>query len=131
MSDRTRSASEAAATPIFAPPLEVADLRVTIGGIELLHGISFSLAPGERLGFIGGSGSGKTLTALAVAGLLPEDAVVRGSIRLGETELVGMPEAELASLRGDRIGMVFQEPKTALNPLHRLGRQMTEALALH
>lgn len=131
MSDQTRSASEAAATPTLAPPLQVEDLRVTIGDTELLHGISFSLAPGERLGFIGGSGSGKTLTALAVAGLLPEDAVLRGSIRLGETELVGMPDTELASLRGDRIGMVFQEPKTALNPLHRLGRQMTEALALH
>ena len=131
MSDRTQSTSQAATTPALAPSLEVADLRVSIGGVELLHGISFSLAPGERLGFIGGSGSGKTLTALAVAGLLPEHASVQGSIRLGETELVGMPDAELASLRGDRIGMVFQEPKTALNPLHRLGRQMTEALALH
>lgn len=114
-----------------AAPLKVTGLTVTIGGNELLHDISFSLAPGERLGFIGGSGSGKTLTALAVGGLLPEDAEVRGSIRLGQTELVGLPERELAALRGERIAMVFQEPKTALNPLHRLGRQMTEALALH
>lgn len=111
--------------------LTVENLSVTIGGAELLHGLSFSMAPGERLGFIGGSGSGKTLTALAIAGLLPEEAVIRGSIRLGDTELVGRPEPEMAALRGDRIGMVFQEPKTALNPLHRLGRQMTEALALH
>lgn len=115
----------------LAPQLEVEGLTVSIGGIELLHGISFSLAPGERLGFIGGSGSGKTLTALAVAGLLPEEAEIRGSIRLDSQELVGRPDAELAALRGDMIGMVFQEPKTALNPLHRLGRQMTEALALH
>lgn len=114
-----------------APPLAVTDLTVSIDGAELLHGVSFSLEPGERLGFIGGSGSGKTLTALAVAGLLPEEAEIQGSIRLGETEIVGLGDRELATLRGERIGMVFQEPKTALNPLHRLGRQMTEALALH
>lgn len=131
MSDHTPEVSQTSAAPGLAPRLEVADLRVSIGGTELLHGISFSLEPGERLGFIGGSGSGKTLTALAVAGLLPEEAAVRGSIRLGDIELVGKPDTEFAALRGDRIGMVFQEPKTALNPLHRLGRQMTEALALH
>lgn len=114
-----------------APHLEVTNLSVAIDGNELLHNISFSLAPGERLGFIGGSGSGKTLTALAIAGLLPEEANVSGSIRLGDTELVGRNEHDIAPLRGEHIGMVFQEPKTALNPLHRLGRQMTEALALH
>ena len=114
-----------------AAPLVVENLSVAIGGAELLHRVSFELAPGERLGFIGGSGSGKTLTALAISGLLPEDAVVSGSIRLGDTELVGLSEREFAVLRGDRIGMVFQEPKTALNPLQRLGVQMTEALALH
>lgn len=114
-----------------APLLTVSNLSVSLGGTELLHEISFSLAAGERLGFIGGSGSGKTLTALAIAGLLPAEAEVRGSIRLGDTELLGRPDRELARLRGDRIGIVFQEPKTALNPLHRLGRQMTEALATH
>lgn len=125
------STPHAKTSPATAPPLTVTDLTVAIGGNELLHGISFALAPGDRLGFIGGSGSGKTLTALAVAGLLPEEAEVSGSIRLGDTELIGLPERELAALRGERIAMVFQEPKTALNPLHRLGKQMTEALALH
>ncbi|MBO1900839.1 ABC transporter ATP-binding protein [Leucobacter weissii] len=114
-----------------APPLEVSGLRVSIGGRPLLHDLSFALAPGERLGFIGGSGSGKTVTALAIAGLLPEDAEVRGSIRLGDRELVGLGERELSEIRGDLIGTVFQEPKTALNPLRRLGRQMTEALSVH
>lgn len=117
------------ATP--APQLDVDKLTVSINGTTLLHEVSFSLAPGERLGLIGGSGSGKTLTALAISGLLPEEAEIHGSIRLGDIELVGRPDAEIAPLRGDHIGMVFQEPKTALNPLHRLGRQMTEALALH
>ncbi|NLA65379.1 MAG: ABC transporter ATP-binding protein [Leucobacter sp.] len=114
-----------------APTLQVNNLTVSIGGKELLHNISFSLEPGERLGFIGGSGSGKTLTAHAVAGLLPEEAVVTGSITLGDVQLVGLEDREFAALRGEQIGMVFQEPKTALNPLHRLGRQMTEALAIH
>lgn len=114
-----------------APPLTVEHLTVAIGGTPLLHDLSFELAPGERLGFIGGSGSGKTLTALAISGLLPENAEIRGSIRLGETELVGLSDHQFAELRGERIGMVFQEPKTALNPLQRLGKQMTEALALH
>lgn len=124
--------SEAALSPTrLAPQLDVSELTVSIGGTALLHEVSFSLSPGERLGFIGGSGSGKTLTALAISGLLPEEAEVRGSIRLGGIELVGRPDAEIAPLRGEQIGMVFQEPKTALNPLHRLGRQMTEALALH
>ena len=119
-----------------APRLVVTGLSVAIGGTELLHGLTFEIEPGGRLGLIGGSGSGKTLTALAIAGLLPENARISGSIRLifedgGERELVGLDDAGFAELRGDRIGMVFQEPKTALNPLRRLGRQMTEALALH
>lgn len=114
-----------------APTLELSDVCVTIGGTQLLHNITLTLQPGERLGFIGGSGSGKTLTALAIAGLLPETAEITGSIRLGDRELVGLPEREWAQLRGDLIGMVFQEPKSALNPLRRLGRQMTESLAVH
>ncbi|GAA1327862.1 ATP-binding cassette domain-containing protein [Leucobacter albus] len=114
-----------------ATALEVEDLRVSIDGTEILHGVSFSLAAGERLGIIGGSGSGKTITALAIAGLLPRGAVVTGSVRANGRELLGLPDRELASIRGDRIGMVFQEPKTALSPFRRLGAQMTEALAIH
>lgn len=114
-----------------AQALAVSDLTVTIGAREILHGVSFDLAPGERLGIIGGSGSGKTVTALAIAGLLPREARVTGSVRLGGHELIGLPDRELAALRGDRIGVVFQEPKTALSPFRRLGAQMTEALAIH
>jgi len=119
-----------------APRLVVSGLSVSIGSAELLRGLDFVIEPGERLGLIGGSGSGKTLTALAIAGLLPEHARVGGSVQLhfddgSRRELVGLDERGLAELRGDRIGMVFQEPKAALNPLRRLGRQMTESLALH
>lgn len=114
-----------------ATALEVSDLRVSIAGTEILHGVSFSLAAGERLGIIGGSGSGKTITALAIAGLLPREAIVSGSVRANGRELLGLGDRELAEIRGDRIGMVFQEPKTALSPFRRLGTQMTEALAIH
>ena len=114
-----------------ALPLVVSGLRVAIRGTELLRGVSFALAPGDRLGLIGGSGSGKTLTALAIAGLLPDGAETSGSIRLGERELIGASDRDLSEIRGDLIGMVFQEPRTALNPVRRLGRQMTEALAQH
>lgn len=118
-------------TETGASSLEVDDLRVSIGGTEIIRGVTFSLAAGERLGIIGGSGSGKTITALAIAGLLPPGATVSGSVRMNGRELLGLPDRELALIRGDRIGMVFQEPKTALSPFRRLGTQMTEALAIH
>lgn len=111
--------------------LTVNELCVSIDGKPLLDHVSFNVAPGERVGFIGGSGSGKTLTALAIAGLLPRHAEVTGSVLFGDTELLGLSETQLASIRGDLIGMVFQEPKTALNPLRKLGKQITEALTTH
>jgi len=80
---------------------------------------------------IGESGSGKTVTALAVMGLLPENAHVSGSVRLAGTEIVGRPERDLANLRGDVMSMVFQEPMTALDPTMRVGRQVAEVLRLH
>lgn len=125
----TQQAAVAAETG--ATSLEVENLCVSIGGTDILHNITFSLAAGERLGIIGGSGSGKTITALAIAGLLPRDAKVSGSVRANGRELLGLSDRELAQIRGDRVAMVFQEPKTALSPFRRLGRQMTEALAIH
>ena len=114
-----------------ALPLSVRQLSITFGGRTVLEDVSFDVAPGERVGIIGGSGSGKTLTALAIAGLLPQHAHVTGSIQLGTLEVLTRPEHELAALRGDTLGIVFQEPKTALSPFRRLGHQMTDALALH
>ncbi|MBL8326086.1 MAG: ABC transporter ATP-binding protein [Rubrivivax sp.] len=115
--------------------LEVQRLRVTLntsrGAADALRDVSFSLARGERLGLIGESGCGKSITALALMGLLPEGAQIEGSIRLQGQELVGLDDAALCRLRGDRIGMVFQEPMTALNPLHTVGAQIAESLRLH
>ncbi len=111
--------------------LAVRDLRIELGDTTLVDGVSFELAAGERVGLIGESGSGKSLTALAVMGLLPEELRASGSARLGATDLLSLSERDLASLRGDRIAMVFQEPMTALDPLMRVGRQVAEVVRLH
>ncbi|MFE5329776.1 dipeptide/oligopeptide/nickel ABC transporter permease/ATP-binding protein [Embleya sp. NPDC056575] len=111
--------------------LEITDLTIRIAGRTVVDGVDLTLAPGERLGLIGESGSGKSLTALAVLGLLPEGAQVTGSIRLDGAELLGRSEPELARIRGDRVAMVFQEPLTALDPTMRIGRQIAEPLRLH
>jgi peptide/nickel transport system ATP-binding protein len=117
------------------PLLEVTDLSVTLptarGPAPVLRGVSFTLQRGEKLGVIGESGCGKSMTALAVMGLLPLGAIVEGSIRFAGRELVGLPDAAMCELRGDRVGMVFQEPMTALNPLHAIGAQVAEPLRLH
>lgn len=111
--------------------LAIRDLSVTINDRTVLDRVTFTMDSGQRLGVIGSSGSGKTLLALAIAGLLPAHAVVTGSIVLNGIDLLSLSERELARLRGDRIGMVFQEPKSALNPLQKLGTQITEALTVH
>ena len=113
--------------------LEVTDLTVEFGRrrIRAVDGVGFALNPGERLGIIGESGSGKTVTALAVMGLLPENAHATGSIRWRSQELLGRREKELAALRGNAMSMVFQEPMTALDPTMKVGRQVAEAYVLH
>ena len=117
------------------PLLEVNDLWVTLntsrGALDALRGVSFALDRGQTLGLIGESGCGKSITALALMGLLPDGALVRGSIRFNGQELTALDETALCRLRGNRIGMVFQEPMTALNPLHTVGQQIGESLRLH
>ncbi|MEZ5090088.1 MAG: ABC transporter ATP-binding protein [Micropruina sp.] len=113
--------------------IEVRDLTVRFGRRQLVavDGVSFTLDAGQRLGIIGESGSGKTVTALAVMGLLPDNARATGSVRLDGRELVGLGENARAGLRGDVMSMVFQEPMTALDPTMKVGRQVAEVLRLH
>jgi peptide/nickel transport system ATP-binding protein len=117
------------------PLLEVENLRVGLstsrGPADAIRGVSFSLERGETLGLVGESGCGKSITAMALMGLLPDSADVSGSMRLDGRELVGLPEPEYCKLRGNRISMIFQEPMTALNPLHTIGAQVAEPLLRH
>ena len=96
-----------------------------------MRGVDLTLAAGEVLGIVGESGSGKTVTMLAVLGLLPPTARVRGSVRFHGQELVGRSRRQLRALRGKRIGMIFQDPMTALNPVMTVGAQIVEAIRLH
>jgi microcin C transport system ATP-binding protein len=117
--------------------LEVENLAVSFatpeGDVEAVRGISFDVQRGETLALVGESGSGKSVTALSVLQLLPYPAARHpsGSIRLAGVELLGAPERTLESVRGERIAMIFQEPMTSLNPLHRVGKQIGETLMVH
>ncbi|OJH43622.1 peptide ABC transporter ATP-binding protein [Paracoccus sp. SM22M-07] len=111
--------------------LEIRDLRVTFGERPALNGIDLSLARGRTLGVVGESGSGKSVMALAVMGLLPRTARATGRIGFDGRDILTMPERDLCALRGNRIGMIFQEPMTALNPAMHIGAQIAEGLILH
>ena len=109
--------------------LEVRNLRVSFGQNEVVRGISFSLARGEKLALVGESGSGKTVTALSLLGLV-QNAHTGGEALFEGRNLVTMPERELRGLRGQDMAMIFQEPMTALNPLFTIGDQIAEVLQL-
>jgi microcin C transport system ATP-binding protein len=117
--------------------LRVEDLSVTFsvagGAVEAVRGASFALNRGETLALVGESGSGKSVTALSLLQLLPYPVAHHpsGSIRFSGQELMGAPSAALRAIRGNRIGMIFQEPMTSLNPLHRVEKQIGETLRLH
>ena len=113
------------------PLLEVCDLTVAFGARQVVRNASFTLERGETLALVGESGSGKSLTALSVLQLLPPGATCTGRIVLDGQDMLTAPGAALRQARGGTAGMIFQEPMTSLNPLHRVGRQVGEAVALH
>ena len=122
--------------PALPALLEVRDLVVTArdrrGDLEIVHGVSLDVAPGEAVGVVGESGSGKSLTMLAVMRLLASPLVIsHGSVRFDGRDLVTLPESDMRRLRGDRLAMVYQDPMTSLNPLMRIGDQVTEAMTAH
>ncbi len=115
--------------------LEVVNLSITLqtpnAQVTPLRNLNLTLAKAATLGLIGESGCGKSMTALALMGLLPANATASGSIQFNGQELINAPDSTMSPLRGNRIAMVFQEPMTALNPLHTVGDQIAEPLRVH
>jgi peptide/nickel transport system ATP-binding protein len=116
--------------------LEIENLQIRFGATEAVRGASVAIDEGEVLGLVGGSGSGKSATALAILGLLPSTARVDGRIAWrgaasSEVDLMRLPAAALRRIRGREIAMIFQEPMTALNPVMPIGRQVAECAAAH
>lgn len=116
--------------------LEVRDLAVAVGKgpreVEIVRGVDLTLRRGEAIGVVGESGSGKSVTMLAIMGLLSDPLrISRGSVRLDGRDLALLSEPEMRSLRGRQVAMVYQDPMTSLNPLMRVGDQVTEALRVH
>ncbi|SHJ02215.1 peptide/nickel transport system ATP-binding protein [Tessaracoccus bendigoensis DSM 12906] len=113
--------------------IEVEDLTITVAGSgkRVVDAISFSLDPGERIGIIGESGSGKSVTTLALLGLLPRSLTASGSIRVDGTQIIGASKKQLLEIRGRRMAKIFQDPSTALDPLTRVGELIAEPLRRH
>jgi peptide/nickel transport system ATP-binding protein len=114
-----------------APLLEVIELSVAIGGARIIKSVSLEVRAGEILGLVGASGSGKSMTALSIMRLLPSEASSTGITRLNGETLSLKSEAQMRAIRGRDIGMVFQEPMSALNPLMRIGDQVAETVRSH
>jgi peptide/nickel transport system ATP-binding protein len=106
-------------------------LATARGRFDAVRDVSFSLERGQTLGIVGESGCGKSLTALSLMGLQPEGGATRGRIRLNGQDLLSLNENQWCQLRGNRLAMIFQEPMTALNPVHTIGQQIAEPLRLH
>ncbi|EHD1697508.1 ABC transporter ATP-binding protein [Vibrio vulnificus] len=117
--------------------LSVRDLEVSFttddGPVKVLHGVNFDVRAGRTLGLVGESGSGKSVTSISIMGLLPKPygQIVNGQILYRGTDLVTLPAEQMYAMRGDRISIIFQDPMTALNPVHTVGRQINEVLELH
>ncbi|MCA0278289.1 MAG: dipeptide ABC transporter ATP-binding protein [Proteobacteria bacterium] len=111
--------------------LQIEKLRLKIGNQLVLNDVDMSISPGEVMGLVGESGSGKSMTALAVMQLAPVNARIKGRIVFDGTEILSATEQQMCALRGDDIGMVFQEPMTALNPVKTIGAQVAEGIRWH
>jgi peptide/nickel transport system ATP-binding protein len=115
--------------------LSIKDLSISFktenGSVKVVDAINIELNKGEIIGLVGESGSGKSVTSLALMRLLPPNAIVTGEVLFNDINLLALPEKEMQAFRGNRIGMIFQEPMTSLNPVMRCGVQITESIVLH
>lgn len=136
MTDRvTERAADGVDDPAATPRLAVEDLRVHIdtdeGKVLAVDGLSFSLRAGQVLALVGESGCGKSMTAMAILGLLPPGGTATGSVRLDGREILNLPQRALREIRGRHVSMIFQEPMTSLNPVFSVGYQIVEVLTRH
>ena len=119
----------------MSPVLSIRDLRVSFdtpaGAVQAVRGVSLDVEPGELVGIVGESGSGKSVTFLSVMGLVPSTATVTGSATVAGTEMIGVSARQVRSQRGKKIAMIFQDPLSALNPVHRIGDQVVEMILAH
>jgi ABC-type microcin C transport system duplicated ATPase subunit YejF len=115
--------------------IEIRNLSVTFpseaGTVQAVRDISLDIRAGEVLGIVGESGSGKTVTSLAAIGLLPDSATISGSVMFNGVNLLSLNDEQMSKHRGNEIAMIFQDPLSALNPVHTIGRQIAEALLIH
>jgi len=126
-----RSAPEPVGGTFSPDGVLVSGLTLSIGGTVILDGVDLEVPPGQVTGLAGESGSGKTMTGMAICGLQPRNSVVDGSIRFGGRELVGMAEREINRLRGAEIAMIFQDPSAGLHPMISIQGQLTDHLRYH
>lgn len=119
----------------MTPLLDVKNLKTTFkqdfGTVTVVDGVNFHLNSGETLGIVGESGCGKSVTSMSIMRLLSKNAGIEGEIRFQDRDLLGLTEKEMRGIRGNKIAMIFQEPMTSLNPLHTVGKQISEPLRKH
>jgi oligopeptide/dipeptide ABC transporter ATP-binding protein len=117
------------------PVLSIRDLRVSFptvnGTVQAVRGVDLDVGEGEMVGVVGESGSGKSVTFLGLMGLLPKSTIIEGSAKIRGEELVGRTSKQMRSVRGKKIAMIFQDPLSALNPVHKIGRQVVEMIQSH
>ena len=111
--------------------ISLRNLNLSIHRLPILKDVGFDIAQGQIFGLVGESGSGKSMTALALMQLLPQGFSASGQVMVDGTDVLALSEAEMCALRGNEIGMIFQEPMTALNPVQTIGDQVAETLLIH
>ncbi len=115
----------------MTPVLSVRELTVRFGGVTVVDQVGFDVMPGEIVGLVGESGSGKSVTARSVLRLLPPNAAVSGQVRVAGEDVLAMTQKRLRALRGSIVSMIFQDPMTSFDPVHRIGAQIAEAIEVH
>jgi oligopeptide/dipeptide ABC transporter ATP-binding protein len=131
IADAVRQPSARGELPVLSVRGLTVDFPTDDGVVHAVDDVSFDVYPNETLGIVGESGSGKSVSSMAILGLLPKNAVVKGEVQFGGSNLVGLDDKELRSIRGEKIAMVFQDALASLNPVFKVGDQIAESIQVH